>query len=72
MAYYARDEQETTINFEFAERDRWRIYTTYPPHIRRMLEIGVITRREKDADGRTIAVDGFVMYNQVRLFKPKK
>lgn len=69
MANYARDEQETTINFEYADRERWRIYTTYPPHIRKVMEIGDVLRTETDSSGQIIAVDAYIEFNQVWLVK---
>lgn len=69
MAYYSREEQETIYNFCPID-NRWRIYSTYPPHIRQLLERAEIIRQETDNDGRVIAVDGYVNRNQIRLFKP--
>ena len=73
MAYYSRNEQETLYNFCPID-NRWRIYSTYPPHIRQLLERAEIIRKETDDDddGRIVAVDGYVNRNQIRIFKPLK
>ena len=46
-------------------------HSTYPPHIRKLLDYANITCREYDEDGRVIAVKGFLNTNQIRLFKPR-
>lgn len=69
MAYYQREEQETIYNYDVIG-NYWRIYSSYPPDMRRLLERGDIKRFDRDDDGRVIAVDGYVESNQIRLFKP--
>lgn len=69
MAYYDREEQETIYNFDPID-NVWHIYSTYPPHIRQLLERGEINRQVKDGQGRVIAVEGVANRNQIRLFKP--
>lgn len=69
MSYYDRREQETHYNYDPID-DIWRVDSTYPPHIRRLLEYATITHKTTDGEGRVIAVTGIVDKNQVRLFKP--
>lgn len=69
MAYYSREEQETIYNYDPID-GQWRVYSTYPPHIRQLMERADIHNKEIDEEGRTICVDGSVNRNQVRLFKP--
>lgn len=69
MSYYSKTEQETLYLYDAIE-GHWRIYSTFPPHIRQLLERGQIHRQETDDEGRIIAVEGYVDKNQVRLFKP--
>jgi hypothetical protein len=68
MSYYSRPEQETHYNYDPIDKV-WLVDSTYPPHIRRLLEHADIRDKETDADGRVIAVRGTVERNQVRLFK---
>lgn len=70
MSYYDRVEQETHYNYD-PINGNWRVSSTYPPHIRKLLEYAIITNQITDGDGRVIAVDGIVDKNQVRLFKPR-
>lgn len=68
--YYSREEQETNYNYD-PITGNWRVYSSYPPDIRKLLKHADIYRREVDEDGRVIAVEGHVFKNQVRLFKPR-
>lgn len=68
--YYSREEQETDYIFD-PINDNWRVYSTYPPDIRKLLKHANIYRREMDDKGRIIAVEGHVFKNQIRLFKPR-
>lgn len=70
MSYYDRQEQETLYNYD-PINNSWLVYSTYPPHIRRLLDYAVITNQTTDEEGRVIAVNGTVDKNQVRLFKPR-
>ena len=70
MSYYSRDEQETIYHYD-AINGNWRVYSTYPPHIRKILGNSHIIRTHKDEEGRVIAVDGYADANQVRLYKPR-
>lgn len=70
MSYYTREEQETLYLYDALQGD-WRISSTYPPHIRKLLEYATITHKTTDEDGRVIAVRGYVAKNQIRLFKPR-
>ncbi len=57
MAYYERVEQETICLFDALEKT-WSIYTTFPPHIKKLLSncgSDRIKLMEVDADGLTIA-----------------
>jgi hypothetical protein len=70
MSYYAREEQETLYNYDVIN-DYWTVYSTYPPHIRKLIEYATIKYSETDEQGRAIAVTGYVDRNQIRLFKPR-
>lgn len=70
MSYYSREEQETHYNYDPMD-NHWRISSTYPPHIRKLLEYATITDKTTDEEGRVIEVRGTVDKNQVRLFKPR-
>lgn len=70
MAYYSREEQETLYNYDPIDK-RWSIYSSYPRHIRQLLERADIQDTEEDSEGRVIGVRGYVEQNQVRLFKPR-
>jgi hypothetical protein len=70
LSYYPRDEQETHYLYD-PSNGNWRVYSTYPPHIRRILSHAHVTNEHKDSDGRVIAVEGIADSNQVRLFKPR-
>ena len=67
--YYDRSEQETTINFE-PYNGCWEVYSCYPPHIKRLLEIGEIVDTEIDGGGNIISIRVNLDMNQIRLFKP--
>lgn len=71
MSYYDRIEQETHYNYDPIDNN-WRVDSSYPPHIRTLLEYAIIEDRTLDEDGRVIAVRGRVDKNQVRLYKPRK
>jgi len=68
MSYYSREEQETLFNYCPID-NRWRIYSTYPPHIRRIIERGEDIEKY-ESDGRIIEVTGTLETNQIRIFKP--
>lgn len=70
MSYYDKIEQETVYNYDPLD-GVWRVFSTYPPHIRKLLDNAAITDKSEDDDGRVISVDGVVEKNQVRLFKPR-
>lgn len=70
MSYYQRDEQETLYNYDVLV-GKWRVSSTYPPHIRKLIAYAQITSKTEDSEGRTIEVNGFVDPNQIRLFKPR-
>lgn len=68
MSYYSRLEQETHYNYD-PITETWQVDSTYPPHIRRLLQHSDITDKQTDEKGRIIAVRGVLERNQVRLFK---
>lgn len=68
MSYYTRDEQETLYHYD-PSNGSWRVWSTYPPHIRKIRTHSDIIQEHKDDDGRVIAVEGYADPNQVRLFK---
>lgn len=69
MAYYDREEQETIYNFDPIEKC-WHVYSSYPPHIRRIIERADVIKTVKDDEGRIIEASGRASTGQVRLFKP--
>ncbi|MED3764709.1 hypothetical protein [Ureibacillus terrenus] len=70
MAYYSRIEQETHYNYD-PVTGFWSVYSTYPPHIKKILKNAKIADKETDEEGQVIAVTGFVDANQIRLFKKR-
>lgn len=70
MAYYEHEEQETLYNYDPID-DVWRIYSTYPPHIRRIVERAHNVKEYKDAEGRTIEAKGIATPGQVRIYFDK-
>lgn len=68
MVYYPRIEQETIYNYDPTDKI-WRIYSTYPPHIRKILERADIKKMIKDDDGRVIEVDAVAKPSQIRIYK---
>ncbi len=67
---YKREEQETLYSYEPSE-GYWRVYSTYPVHIRKLLEYADIERTEIDENGDVIMAQGHVQTNQIRLFRPR-
>ncbi|WP_077624967.1 hypothetical protein [Sediminibacillus massiliensis] len=70
MSYYPKQEQETLYLFDVMDGN-WRVHSTYPPHIRKLLDYATIIDTETDENGRVITATGYVDKNQVRLFKPR-
>ncbi|UOQ86202.1 hypothetical protein [Gracilibacillus salinarum] len=71
MSFYAKAEQETVYTYEPLD-GYWRVYSSYPPHVRQLQAKAEIIRTDTDEAGKVIAVTGLVDTNQIRLFKPKK
>ncbi len=67
MAYYPREERETLLLFDELQM-QWRIHSTSPKHIGRLLEVAEITQARSDETGRIIQVDGYLAPSQVRLY----
>lgn len=70
MAYYSREEQETHYLYDPLSAN-WRVYSTYPPHIRKLIKHADVTSTEIDEHGQIIAVNGYVDTNQIRLFRAR-
>jgi hypothetical protein len=70
MNYYDKTEQETVYVYDAVE-NRWSVFSTYPPHIRKLLDDATIDHTETDKLGRVILAKGYVDKNQIRLFKPR-
>lgn len=70
MAYYSREEQETLYNYDPIE-NVWRIYSTYPPHIKRIIERAHGVKTYKDDDGRIIEATGAAYPGQIRIYLDK-
>lgn len=68
MSYYSREEQETVLVYDPIGRN-WRVYSTYPPHIRRLIERADDLNKYEGANGRIIEVTGTAEPNQIRFFK---
>lgn len=68
MSYYSREEQETLLLYD-PIAGHWRVYSTYPPHIRKIIERVDDVTTVKDGEGRIIEVVGTASDEQVRLYK---
>ena len=67
MAYYPKEERETLLLFDEIQM-QWRIYSTSPKHIGKLLEVAEITQARSDDNGTVIQVDGYLAPSQVRLY----
>lgn len=71
MAYYPRNEQETHYAYDPVS-DTWSVHSTYPPHIKSILErVPNVSLAHKDEDETVIAVEGYAMKEQIRLYRGK-
>jgi len=70
MAYYSRDEQETLYLYDPIDGN-WRISSTYPPHIRRIVERAHGVKTYKDDEGRIIEAIGTASAGQIRIYHDK-
>ncbi|GGD07759.1 hypothetical protein GCM10011389_14120 [Pontibacillus salipaludis] len=71
MAYYPREDQETLYSYDPVS-DEWAVHSTYPPHIKAILErVENIKLAHKDEGGKVIAVEGYGTREQVRLYRHK-
>ncbi|WHX27451.1 hypothetical protein QNH47_06235 [Virgibacillus halodenitrificans] len=68
MAYYSKEEQETDYIYD-AVAGQWRVYSTYPPHIKSLLDRVDSLQAKKDKDGRVVQVAGYVDKEQIRLYR---
>ncbi|SIS54033.1 hypothetical protein [Salimicrobium flavidum] len=69
MSYYTKAEQETLYLYDPAA-EQWRVHSTYPPHIRKLLEALTETdAKETDEHGRVILVSGALEPAQIRLYR---
>lgn len=68
MAYYTREEQETVYRFDPIDK-RWHVYSTYPPHIKRILERVDDVKTDKDDKRRVVYVEATILPHQIRLYK---
>jgi hypothetical protein len=60
--YYDREEQETVLVFD-PITGKWRVYSTYPPHIKRLAEIADVSIIDEGK-----GVEGYAAKNQVRFY----
>ncbi|MCA1025691.1 hypothetical protein LCM23_06275 [Cytobacillus kochii] len=67
MGNYSREEQETCLVFE-VETGEWKVYSTIPKHIRKLMELGEMTVVDKDGD-RPTAISGILSEKQVSMKK---
>lgn len=67
MAYYSREEQETIYNYDPID-GIWRIYSTYPPHIKRIVERAHDVKTDTDDEGRIIEAKGTATPGQIRIY----
>lgn len=67
---YIREEQETIYNFDPID-EVWHIYSTYPPHIRRIMERADVATTVKNDDGRIIEVHAKAAPGQIRIYFEK-
>jgi hypothetical protein len=67
MMAYSKDEQETVLVFDYVD-NVWRVHSTVPKHIRKLLSIGEMEILEKEND-RPISVKGVLSEKQVSMKK---
>jgi hypothetical protein len=64
---YSKDEQETVLVFDYVE-NVWRVHSTVPKHIRKLLSIGEMEIVEQEND-RPTSVKGVLSEKQVSMKK---
>jgi hypothetical protein len=64
---YAKSEQETVLAFDY-DKNVWKVYSTVPKHIRKLMSIGDIRIVEEEND-RPICVQGELTEKQVSMKK---
>lgn len=67
VPYYPKEERETLLLFDEVQM-QWRIHSTSPKHIDRLMEVAEITHARSDDNGTVIQVDGYLAPSQVRLY----
>lgn len=67
MSYHPRDERETILLFDEIQM-QWKVHSTSPKHIDRLMQVAEITRVQTDEKGTVIQVDGYLAPSQVRLY----
>ncbi|NIK13138.1 hypothetical protein [Alkalibacillus almallahensis] len=67
MSYYEKAEQETIYNYDVTEGE-WRVYSTYPPHVRKILNRCNVQHAEQDGNGLVISVTATAKQSQIRLY----
>ncbi|MCM3087137.1 hypothetical protein M3557_04340 [Bhargavaea ginsengi] len=67
MSYYSRDEQETHYSFSPVD-GYYRIESTYPPDIRRIMERCEVVATVTDDRGRVILVTARADREQMRIY----
>ena len=70
MSYYPKEEQETLYLYD-PLLENWQVQSTYPPHIKKLLDNATITDTETDEEGRVVLAVGYVNRSQVRLYQPQ-
>lgn len=71
MSYYEKSEQETVYNYDPNDK-LWRIYSTYPPDIRKILKRATIISAVEDESGRVIEVQATANRDQIRIYQTQK
>lgn len=68
MAYLQRDEQETLYRYDPID-GVWYLYSTYPPHIKKINKQVENCKTTEDEEGKIIVIEGEVLPGKVRLYK---
>lgn len=67
---YCKEEMETVLVFDYVNAE-WKVYSTVPKHIRKLMTLGEMKIIESD-DDRPIAIQGKLSEKQVAMRNPKK
>lgn len=66
---YTKEEQETVLVYNYADNE-WKVYSTVPKHIRKLMTLGEMSILETEED-RPIAIQGILPEKKVAMRNPK-